>query len=190
MSKVKKTKKVEKTAAAIKAEKLQAGNKNPYLNPYRDESKYALGFEAMRGFRTKSKKAAPFTKDELVAACAEVGLKKDGVVVLMSPTKKSERGDCRGNRSAAGHVYYVERLAKKEGEPRQFKFAWRPEILPSLRDDLASKADTSDAGDESVDAEQAEAAEAAEAAEQVEAAEAAEQVEADTSVDTDATVDA
>jgi hypothetical protein len=43
------------------------------------------------------------------------------VTVVLSPTLSSERGDCRGNFSAQGHLYYVERIDKpardEKGKP-------------------------------------------------------------------------
>lgn len=56
------------------------------------------------------------------AACATT-------TTVLSPRKSSKRGDCRGNMSAEGHIYYMEKLGRtvKYGvrEPQKFRLRWR-----------------------------------------------------------------
>jgi len=51
------------------------------------------------------------------------------VTVILSPRKASKRGDCRGNISAQGHLYYMEKLPRqvKAGvkDPQKFRLRWR-----------------------------------------------------------------
>lgn len=51
------------------------------------------------------------------------------VTVLLSPRKDSKRGDCRGNMSAQGHLYYMEKCqrhtVKGEKEAQKFRLRWR-----------------------------------------------------------------
>ena len=52
------------------------------------------------------------------------------VTVVLSPRERSERGDCRGNISAQGHLYYMDKLKRKKGEDQKLRLRWRPEALP------------------------------------------------------------
>lgn len=56
------------------------------------------------------------------AACSSV-------TTVLSPRKKSRRGDCRGNMSSEGHLYYMEKLNRtvRYGirEPQRFRLRWR-----------------------------------------------------------------
>ena len=49
------------------------------------------------------------------------------VTVLLSPRESSTRGDCRGNISAMGHIYYMEKLARKmvDGNKEEQRFRLR-----------------------------------------------------------------
>lgn len=51
------------------------------------------------------------------------------VTVILSPRKASKRGDPRGNISSAGHLYFIEKLARqvKAGvkSPQSFRLRWR-----------------------------------------------------------------
>jgi hypothetical protein len=60
----------------------------------------------------------PFTRSEVMAyAKNELGMYEDNakasVTVVMSPRESSERGDCRGNFSAMGHIYFLKPLKRK-----------------------------------------------------------------------------
>jgi len=55
------------------------------------------------------------------------------VTLMLSPRKSSSRGDCRGNMSAQGHLYYIEKLARQVRagvkEPQKFRLRWREVVL-------------------------------------------------------------
>ena len=126
----------EKSEKSEKSEKNDP-SKQTYQNPHREGTLYAKGFEILRQYRKKS-----FTKSFMIEEFAKIGLTLAGFGVMFSPTKNSERGDCRGNRSSAGHVYYIDHLKKVEGAESKFKFVWRPEIMTKLRDDLKANTET------------------------------------------------
>lgn len=99
-------------------------------NPYRPNSQYHKLFSIWQ-------KKQIITKNNLISAGMETfGLSREAAtataIVLLSPRLSSDRGDCRGNMSAQGHVYYAERFAKKNGEHR-FRLRWRKEILSPLK---------------------------------------------------------
>lgn len=55
------------------------------------------------------------------------------VTVILSPRKASKRGDCRGNMSAQGHLYFLDKLGRqvKAGvkDPQKFRLRWRETVL-------------------------------------------------------------
>ena len=68
----------------------------------------------------------PFkTRAEIVAWVEEndIGTAHD-VQTVISPTRISKRGDCRGNYSAQGHKYYVQRTAGGK-----LRICWRTKAL-------------------------------------------------------------
>lgn len=81
-------------------------------NPYRDGSTYNKLFGVIQ--------RSPATRQKLVDfARKTIRLRKSAakaaVDVVLSPRKKSTRGDCRGNLSAAGHLYFVDKSETKKG---------------------------------------------------------------------------
>jgi len=60
------------------------------------------------------------------AACATT-------TTVLSPRRSSKRGDCRGNMSAEGQIYYMEKLGRtvRYGvkEPQRFRLRWREVVL-------------------------------------------------------------
>lgn len=79
-------------------------------NPYRDGIYHNLfGFARQKQVFTRS--------DLMTYAVEKLGMTvtaaNAAVTVIMSPRKESKRGDCRGNMSAAGHIYYMEKLARQ-----------------------------------------------------------------------------
>ena len=93
-------------------------------NPYREGSAYHGIFSAWQ-------KKQIVTEQELI----EAGHKKADIgVVVRSPRKSSTRGDCRGNMSCQGHLYYAELLKRKTvkgvKEPQKYRLRWRSEALP------------------------------------------------------------
>lgn len=105
-----------------------------HVNPYRDGSNYRIGFAFMQ-------KKQVFTRSEVTAVIVNAGLtdranQKDlegaannSATVLLSPREKDGRGDCRGNLSARGEVYFVHPLKKVKGEEKRFRLRWRKKEL-------------------------------------------------------------
>lgn len=96
-------------------------------NPYR-EGQYHDTFAFIM------KKQYVTRKDVLGFTVQKFGKHKPAdVTVLLSPRKSSTRGDCRGNISAQGHLYYMEKLPRqvKNGvkEPQKFRLRWREKAL-------------------------------------------------------------
>ena len=97
-------------------------------NPYREGSAYANIFEYIR--------KAPggiVTRSELL----EQGFSVSDVTVVLSPRAEgasTRGGDCRGNLSAQGHVYFMEKKLPflKKGEPKRFRLRYRAEVLEKL----------------------------------------------------------
>ncbi|MFA5311741.1 MAG: hypothetical protein WC375_00315 [Methanomassiliicoccales archaeon] len=107
-------------------------------NPYREDSNYAKLFEFIQ-------KAGKITREALIKFARQTLKLSDGasnasVTVMLSPRAESTRGDCRGNISAAGHVYYMEKLSRplvagEKGE-QEYRLRWRnPELEPKTRDE-------------------------------------------------------
>lgn len=64
--------------------------------------------------------------------------------VILSPREVDGRGDCRGSFSAQGHLYFVEPLAKKKGEPKRFRLRYRkvalePRQRPAVKSEVKAK---------------------------------------------------
>jgi len=73
----------------------------------------------------------------------EAGFKLNDVRVVLSPRESSSRGDCRGNGSSQGHLYYAEQLKRNKvdgvKEDQRERLRWRPEPLePRKRGDKLS----------------------------------------------------
>jgi hypothetical protein len=85
-------------------------------NPYRDGTAYNKLFDYIR-----SKQIV--TVDEL----SKAGFKSADISVILSPAKEGVgRGDPRGNLSAQGHLYFMDRMTKKnKGEAQRFRLRWR-----------------------------------------------------------------
>jgi hypothetical protein len=56
------------------------------------------------------------------------------------PVVTSSKGDCRGNMSAAGHIYFMEKLAKKDGEEQRFRLRYYKTELPPHKREREVKA--------------------------------------------------
>ena len=82
----------------------------------------------------KNGKGKPMTEKQ---AAASTG-------VILSPRESSERGDCRGNISAQGHLYFMEPLKKvKAGDELRFRLRYRKTALEPLRREVkADKVDS------------------------------------------------
>jgi hypothetical protein len=102
-----------------------------HKNPYRDGTAYAAILDAIRKAGQKG-----ITRQALL----EAGHAPADVTVVTSPRAEGEsRGDCRGNLSARGHLYYVQVKVDKDGE-RRFVLRWRkPALEPSQRKATAQK---------------------------------------------------
>jgi hypothetical protein len=92
-------------------------NKNPY---------HRGNYMAMFAYLMTLKEV---TRSMLIDFCVnELGMFTHTAVasttVVLSPSETSERGDCRGNRSAQGHLYFMDKLKRKsftvDGEPLKF----------------------------------------------------------------------
>jgi len=97
-----------------------------HKNPYRDGSNYAKAFAYWQ-------KIQVVTRSVMEAFFGKLGLKTDAQkassTVLLSPRKADGRGDCRGNFSAHGEVYYAEPLKHVKGQEKKFRLRWRMKVL-------------------------------------------------------------
>jgi len=94
-------------------------------NPYRNSSAYHKVFEAVRAVGQKG-----ISKKGLLNA----GHKMADITVVLSPRETSSRGDCRGSLSSRGHIYFMEKKARRMiggmKEPQRFALRWRKKMLP------------------------------------------------------------
>ena len=109
-------------------------------NPYSKGSKYAGIFDAIRVTGQKG-----VTRLALVGAGFDVS---SVTVVLSSRAEGSSTrgGDCRGNMSSQGHLYFVEKR-KKTGEEARFILRWRKtpldkRVRPPKKNQASQKAKT------------------------------------------------
>jgi hypothetical protein len=103
--------------------------KNKNTNPYRITSAYHNVFNALREASKGGITSKGITRSELSA----MGFTPSDITVVLSPRQEGEsRGDCRGNMSAQGHVYFVDCI-KKAGEEKRFRLRWRKVELEPLR---------------------------------------------------------
>jgi hypothetical protein len=87
-------------------------------NPYREGCAYAKIFAYIQ------KENGVVTR----AGLLKKGFSVSDVTVVLSPRAEgsSKRGgDVRGNLSAQGHIYYMEKLKKEVGEVQRFRLRWR-----------------------------------------------------------------
>ena len=102
-------------------------------NPYNEGGKYGKIFAFV-------KKAQVVTRQQVLDyAVKKLRMAKSAanaaVTVVLSPRASSKRGDCRGNMSAQGHLYYLDKLAKKPGEKQKLRLRWRkPALEPRTRE--------------------------------------------------------
>ena len=102
-------------------------------NPYKENGKgkgiYHRVFEKWR-----KTGIAGITRKALIASEVAEGRTESqasaDVTVVLGPTKESTRGDCRGNLSAQGHLYFARRVPIK-GQKREMRYIlqWRSEPL-------------------------------------------------------------
>jgi len=106
-----------------------------HANPYREGLYHDLfGFIKQNQVVTRAD-LVTFTVEKLEKVIAAANA---AVTVVLSPRKESKRGDCRGNMSAAGHLYFMEKLPRqvKGGvkEPQKFRLRYRtPALEPRKR---------------------------------------------------------
>jgi len=103
------------------AAKLYA--KSPYKKEY---GAIWADVKDLKGIVTKSELIARSQKrtgKSEAAATASVG-------VILSP-RETSKGDCRGNASAKGHLYYFAKLNRSKGEEQRYRFHWRKDVLPA-----------------------------------------------------------
>ena len=77
------------------------------------------------------------TRQQVLDFCKSLGLNDTAATatttVILGPTKESTRGDCRGNTSAMGHIYYMERIKPKGGGDMLYELHWRNPIMEAHR---------------------------------------------------------
>jgi hypothetical protein len=103
-------------------------------NPYK-RGEYKDGFSFIRSKRivTIADVVDFFRKKKTLAAA------RASATVLLSPRAEgTTRGDCRGNMSAQGHLYYMSPLARKTDkddnkEPQRFELKWREKAMEPLK---------------------------------------------------------
>jgi hypothetical protein len=108
------------------ASKLYAAS--PYSKAYGD---IWADVKDLKGIVTKSELVSRMQKrtgKPLTACVSSVG-------VILSP-KETSKGDCRGNTSAKGHLYFFAKLKRKKDEDgnveeQRVRFHWRKEVLPA-----------------------------------------------------------
>ena len=106
-------------------------NQNPYVR-----GNYKALFAFWQKSQVLTRKAfEAYAVGEL--KMSEAGAKAS-VGVMLSPCESSERGDCRGNFSAEGHLYFGERL-KKSGEETKYRLRWRKDALEVFKRKAAVK---------------------------------------------------
>jgi len=133
MSQSKTTSKTTNKTTSKTTNKSRKAHENPYK---RGSYKAIFDFAQRRGNR-------PVKRSELVDFAMKdlnmtEGAAKAAVGVILSPRQSSERGDCRGNFSAQGHLYYFLPLAKRKtkddegkekAEELRLVLRWRTEAL-------------------------------------------------------------
>lgn len=122
-------------------------NANPYKKAYGD---IWADVKDLKGIVTKSElvKRHQTRTDKPVTACTS------SVGVILSPREES-KGDCRGNASAKGHLYFFAKLKRKKDEngvkeEQRYRFHWRKEVLPAKTrkgDDAVDSAKTAPVAD-------------------------------------------
>lgn len=106
-----------KTSKDRKKDNMASKNRNPY----RENTSYHTIFENIR-------KNQVVTRKGLI----EAGFPVADITVVLSPRAEgasTREGDPRGNLSARGHVYFMEKLNKKKGEAQKFRLRYRAETL-------------------------------------------------------------
>jgi hypothetical protein len=96
-------------------------------NPYREGSDYNKLFGHLKAKQVVTRKdLISYSKSAMHKTEAQATA---DVTVILSPRKDSKRGDCRGNMSAQGHVYFMEKLPRKTvkgvKEPQKFRLRYR-----------------------------------------------------------------
>lgn len=113
-------------------------NNNPYVR-----GNYHLAFAYMQ-------KKQVITRDELMKFFMTLKTHKGVAVdekaaaastsVLLGPREKdSKHGDCRGNFSAQGHIYFMEVLKKVKGESKRFRLRYRKVALEPRKRPVSDK---------------------------------------------------
>lgn len=102
--------------------------KNPYKKEY---GAIWADVKDLKGIVTQSELIARMQKrtGKSEKAC------KSSVGVILSP-RETSKGDCRGNASAKGHLYYFAKLNRKADadgnkEEQRYRFHWRKDVLPA-----------------------------------------------------------
>jgi len=106
-------------------------------NPYKRGMYFALFTWILSQFHKVGAimRPRPITRQEFLDFAKSLGMSESGanasVTVILSPTESSDRGDCRGNMSAFGHLYYFKR-SKKDGVT-YYELRWRNPVMEPHR---------------------------------------------------------
>ena len=98
-----------------------------HSNPYRDGSQYSAGFAYIQKEQVvKRSGLVNFLQKKFDLSDASATAT---ATVLLSPREKDGRGDCRGNLSSKGEVYFMQPTKKVKGEEKSFRLRWRAKAL-------------------------------------------------------------
>lgn len=106
-----------------------------HKNPYKRGNYYDLfGFMKKKQVVTRNEVLQHAAGELKMATSAAQAI----TTVMLSPRKESKRGDCRGNYSSMGHLYYMEKLPRRTvkgvKESQRFRLRWRtPALEPNKR---------------------------------------------------------
>jgi len=98
--------------------------KSTFVNPYRSKSIYRAILSALRSGGKSGLTMESMLKRFPVAAIG---------VVISPKSVEACKGDCRGNFSAQGHIYYVERKVDAKGTKRYIPHMRETEMPKSKR---------------------------------------------------------
>ena len=109
--------------------KRQRKPKNP--NPYKRGNYVALFAYVKQHQIVTRKQLLDHAINEL--SMSEQAAAASVTVVLSPRAKGASRGDCRGNASAQGHIYFMEKLNRKKGEDQKLRLRFRKTPLEPLK---------------------------------------------------------
>lgn len=105
----------------------------------KNENPYPRDGAAKKLFAFIKKSQVVTRKQVLEHAMSELGMNErqamGQMACVLSPRDADQcKGECRGNVSSYGHLYYIEKLPKKvKGEAQKFRLRWRKTPLEPLK---------------------------------------------------------